>query len=435
MYFGGGDFNPFEHMGGMPGGMPGGGGMPGRGGRGSGPVDNSEFYDLLGVSKDATEAEIKKAYKRGALKHHPDKGGDPEKFKSFSEAAEVLMDKEKRELYDKYGKEGLEEGGGGGSSAEDVFAQFFGGGGGRRGPRGKQKGEDINHNIKVSLEDLYNGKTARLAISREKPCTDCDGLGGKPGAEKTCSDCNGRGVRVQLRQIGPGMVQQMQSTCPACRGACKTMDERDKCKTCKGKKVCKDRKVLEVHIEKGMKSGHKIKFSGEADEIPGTIPGDVVIVVQAKEHERFKRKGADLVETIDLTLTEALCGFTKVITHLDGRTLQVNVPAGQVTPHQNVKMIKNEGMPFHGSPFTKGRLFLVFNVKFPKKLPINIVESLKAALPEPPTAMVSEDDEECGMEDVDINQFGQGEGTGPTNAYDEDDEENDGAQRVQCGQA
>jgi DnaJ family protein A protein 2 len=334
------------------------------------------------------------------------------------------MDEEKRQIYDKYGKEGLEEGGGGGgSSAEDVFAQFFGGGG-RRGPRGPQKGEDINHNIKVSLEDLYNGKTARLAISREKPCPDCDGLGGKPGAEKVCPDCNGR-----------GMVQQVQSACPSCRGACKVIDERDKCKTCKGKKVCKDRKVLEVHVEKGMKSGHKIKFSGEADEIPGTVPGDVVIVVQQKEHERFKRKGADLVESINLTLSEALCGFTKVITHLDGRTLQVKVAPGEVTPHQNVKMIQNEGMPYHGSPFTKGRLFLVFNVKFPKKLPLNIVETLKAALPEPPTAMVSEEDEECHMEDVDMAQFGQGEGKGPANAYDEDEEDGDGAQRVQCGQA
>lgn len=412
------------------------GGMPGRGAP-RGPVDNSEFYDLLGVSKDATDAEIKKAYKKGALKHHPDKGGDPEKFKEFSQAAEVLMDEEKRELYDKYGKEGLEEGGGGGGNAEDVFAQFFGGGGGgRRGPRGPQKGEDIVHNIKVSLEDLYNGKTARLAISRDKPCGDCKGLGGKPGAEQACSDCNGRGVKIQLRQIGPGMVQQVQSACPTCRGACKVISEKDKCKVCKGKKVCKDRKVLEVHIEKGMKSGHKIKFSGEADEIPGTVPGDVIIVVQQKEHERFKRKGADLVESVDLTLSEALCGFTKIITHLDGRTVSVTMPAGEVTQHQAVKMVKDEGMPYHGNPFTKGRLFLVMNVKFPKKLPVNIVSALKNALPEPPAPMTSEDDEECDMEDVDINQFGQGEGQGPRSAYDEDDEdEAGGAQRVQCGQA
>lgn len=410
MFFGGGDFNPFEHM---QGGMPGGGGMPGR--RPSGPVDNEEYYKILGVKKDASDAEIKKAYKRGALKHHPDKGGDPEKFKEFSQAADVLMDEEKRALYDQYGKEGLEEGGGGGGGAEDILSQMFGGGRGGRGPRGPQKGEDIVHNIKVSLEDLYNGKTVRLAISREKPES--------ADAVKSCAECQGRGVKVQLRQIGPGMVQQMQSACASCRGTGKTY------------KVVKDRKVLEVHIEKGMKSGHKLKFSGEADEVPGTLPGDVVIVVQQKEHDRFKRKGADLVESIDLTLTEALCGFTKVITHLDGRTLQIKVAPGEVTQHQAVKMIQNEGMPHHGSPFTRGRLFLVMNVKFPKKLPMNTVTQLLSALPEPPKAMLTDEDEETNMEEVDISQFGQGEGKGPANAYDEDDDEEGGAQRVQCGQA
>ena len=148
---------------------------------------------------------------------------------------------------------------------------FFGGGrgGGRRGPSGPQKGEDINHAIKASLEDLYNGRTARLAISRNKPCPDCKGRGGKEGAEKICTDCRGQGVRIALRQIGPGMVQQMQTACTACNSTGKVMDEKDKCKACKGAKVYKDRKVLEVLIEKGMKNGSKIRFAGEADEIPG----------------------------------------------------------------------------------------------------------------------------------------------------------------------
>lgn len=346
-----------------------------------------------------------------------------------------MCDPDKRKLYDQHGKDGVESGGGGHHSAEDIFSMFFGGGGRGRNA-GPQKGEDIVHSIKASLEDMYNGKTVRLAISRNKPCQDCEGRGGKPGAERTCSDCNGRGVRIQLRQIGPGMVQQMQSVCPTCRGTCKMMDEKDKCKACKGSKVFKDRKVLEVHIEKGMKNGQKIKFTGEADEAPGTIPGDVIIVVQEKEHERFKRKGADLVQTMELSLSEALCGFVKTITHLDGRTLKIESKPGQIIKQDAVKVIDGEGMPFHGNPFTKGKLFIHFSVEFPKSLPISTVNAIKAVLPRPTEPMLSGEEEECHMTDVDLSQFGQstdGRHRGDATSEDDDDERG-GPQRVQCAQ-
>lgn len=430
MFFGGGD--PFEHFANMHGG----GGGGGRGGRASGPVDNEGFYKLLGVEKDADENTIKKAYRKLALKHHPDKGGDVEKFKEISYAAEVLSDPEKKQIYDRYGKEGLEEGGGGGGggSAEDMFSQFFGGGG-RRGPRGPQKGEDITHPLKVSLEDLYNGKTVKLAINRDKMCSDCNGKGGKDGAEKVCAECKGRGATVQLRQIGPGMVQQIQSACSSCKGAGKTMNEKDKCKTCRGKKVNKDRKILEVIVEKGMKNSQKIKFSGEADEAPDTIPGDVVFVLQEKEHDRFKRKGADLVLTMNLSLSEALCGFTRTITHMDGRVLRVDSKPGSVVKPDAVKMIQGEGMPYHGSPFSKGRLFVHFRVDFPATVTPELCNSLLAALPKAKTVELSGEEEECNMSDVDLSQFGQDQGGhGSRSSYDEDDddERGGGGQKVQC---
>jgi len=293
------------------------------------------------------------------------------------------------------------------------------------------------HAIKVSLEDLYNGKTVKLAIARNKPCGDCEGRGGKAGAEKQCADCHGRGQRVQLRQIAPGMVQQVQMVCSSCRGQGRMMDEKDKCKSCKGQKVVKDRKVLEVNIEKGMQHGHKIKFSGEADEIPGTLAGDVVIVVQEKEHEVFKRKGADLVMNLDLKLSESMCGFVKTIKHLDGRSLKIETPEGVVTKQDAVRMIHGEGMPFHGNPFTKGRLFIHFVVDFPKSLPVATVQAIKAALPKAAEPMLTGEEEECNLVEVDMAQFGQGEGRGPRSATDEDDDEDQrgGAQRVQCGQA
>lgn len=306
---------------------------------------------------------------------------------------------------------------------------MFFGGGGRRGRTGPQKGEDIVHPLKVSLEDLYNGKTVRLAINRNKLCLECDGRGGKAGAERACQECGGRGVRIQLRQIGPGMVQQMQSACGSCGGEGRVMDEKDKCKSCKGKKVYKDRKVLEVVVEKGMKHGQKIKFADEADELPGTIPGDVVFVVQEKEHEQFKRKGADLIFTMEIKLTESLCGFVRTITHLDGRVLSIESKPGEIVKPESVKAIQGEGMPYHGSPFTKGRLFIHFRVEFPRTLPMATVNAIRAALPAAPKVVLSGEEEECHMVDVDISHFGQNDGRGHD---DEEEDERGGAQRVQC---
>jgi len=424
MFFGGDPFEHFAHMGGH--------GM--RPPRGGGDVDTTKFYKELGVEKDASESDIKKAYRKLALKNHPDKGGDPEKFKSIIRAYEVLSDPEKRKSYDQYGEEGVnDEGGGGGRSADDIFSMFFGGS--RRGPSGPKRGEDLVHPLKVSLEDLYNGKTARLAINRDKLCEGCDGIGGKPGAEKACETCQGRGVRIQLRQLAPGMVQQLQSTCSACNGEGKTIKEKDKCKDCRGSKVTKERKVLEVNIEKGMKNNQKITFAGEADEAPGTIPGDIVFVVQEKEHSLFKRKGSDLIMTKNISLVESLCGYEFTITHLDNRILKVKSKPRSVVKPDSLVMIYGEGMPHHGNIFTKGRLFIHFKVVFPEpsELDASALSLLEKALPGRPSLDLNGEEEECETEPVDISQFGSGPDGRASSAHDSDDEDRGGGgQRVQC---
>lgn len=344
-------------------------------------------------------------------------------------------------MYDQYGMEGLEGGeGGGGQSAEDIFSMFFGGGGGggggRRGPR---KGEDQGMAVHVTLEELYNGATKKLTVNRDKPCKECEGRGGKVGAEKACRECRGQGVRLMIRQMGP-MIQQCQVACTSCEGTGKLMDEKDKCTSCRGKKVYRDRKILEVHVEKGMAHGAKQVFSGEADEVPGTLPGDVVAVIQEERHALFKRNGSDLMIEMEINLNEALCGFTKTVKQLDGRMLKIEVPPGTVTRHDSYKAIRGEGMPLRGNPFNKGCLFVHFTIRFPKSLPKELVSKLAGVLPKGEKPALTGEEEECDVsEDIDIEMFGKttnpGRGGGGFGHDDDDeDDEGHGSQRVQCGQ-
>lgn len=411
----------------MPSGM-GGGREP------SGPVDNEGYYKILGISKDATQAEIRKAYRKKAVKLHPDKGGDPELFKELNTAHEVLKDEEKRKKYDKYGKEGLEEGGGGrGGDASDLFSAMFGGGGGGRA-RGPRKGENHVHPLKVSLEDLYKSRTVKLAITRNVLCSGCDGRGGKEGAEVTCTECRGRGMKVTLRQVGPGMISQSQSICPSCRGKKTTMREEDKCNECGGNKVRRDRKVLEVYIERGMKAGDKITFAGEADQTPGAEPGDVVFVVEEKPHDVFQRKGPDLTIKKEVSLRECLTGCQFVLEHLDGRHLVIKTPPGHIIKPGELLAVDNEGMPLRGfGEHSRGNLFVQFEIAFPKpgELSAEQLRLLKAALPPKPDLVMDDDMEPCELTYIDPSTKTPWTALGGE-AYDSDEEEGGGGQRVQC---
>lgn len=413
--------------------------------------DNTKYYDLLGVPKTASVDELKKAYKKAAIKNHPDKGGDPEKFKEIAQAYEVLSDPEKREIYDEYGEDAIKEGlGGGGPSHSpfDLFEQLFAGGGGFGGGRGRsrgpQRGQDVVHPLKVSLEDLYNGVSKKLSLSRNILCSKCKGKGTKSGADMKCHGCQGQGVKMSIRQIGPGMIQQMQHACPDCQGRGEVMvSERDKCPNCKAQKIVQEKKVLDVYVEKGMQNGQKITFAGEADEAPGLVTGDIVFVIQQKEHSSFKRKGDDLFMEHTLTLTEALCGFQFPVTHLDGRLILIKSAPGEVIQPRSFKAIDNEGMPVYQQPTVHGKLYIQFHVEFPKSgsMSLEAVKVLEAALPPRPaptaTPMEIDQCEETRMYDVNMEEemrrkeqrHHQHSGH---DMYDEEDEM--GGQRVQCAQ-
>jgi len=426
MFFGGGGGFPFA-------GMPGMGGDEDGGHGGGKEVDTESYYKALGVEKNATPAEIKKAYRKLAVKHHPDKGGDEALFKEITVAHEVLSDPEKRKRYDKYGADGVDEERGGG--AEDMFSAFFGGGGGG-GRRGPQKGKSHEHPLKVSLEDLYKSRTVKLAITRNVLCTDCGGRGGKDGAApEPCGDCGGRGIKLTIRQVGPGMIQQSQSICPTCHGKRMVISDADKCGGCSGEKVVRDRKVLEVFIERGMKQGDKITFAGEADQSPdGGEPGDVIFVVDEKPHPLYQRKGTDLIMKKTITLREALTGVNFVCTRLDGSKFRIKSPEGMVVKPNEAMGIDNEGMPIRGAgEYSRGNLFVQFEVAFPDPSEISAkkLRKLKSVLPAKPDIVVSDEMEQCELgSDLDPTvktpwSAAVGE------AYDSD-EEGGGGQRVQC---
>lgn len=220
-------------------------------------------------------------------------------------------------------------------NAEDLFSQFFGGGGGPFGgfggqqSRGPPKARTIHHVMKVSLEDIYKGKVSKLALQKSVICSKCDGRGGKEGAVKKCAGCDGHGMKTMMRQMGP-MVQRFQTVCPDCNGEGESIRDKDRCKQCNGKKTCVERKVLHVHVDKGVQTGHKIEFRGEGDQQPGVQPGDVVFEIEQKPHERFQRKGDDLFYSVDIDLVTALAGGNIYVEHLDERWLNVEILAGEV---------------------------------------------------------------------------------------------------------
>lgn len=411
----------------------------------SGKAEKNRLYQVLEVSPDSSDAEIKKAYRKLAMKWHPDKNAhNPEaadKFKEIGHAYEVLSDPQKRQVYDQYGEEGLSgEGGmGGGMSAEDLFSQFFGGmgggmfGGGGMQQQGPKKSRDIVHVHKVSLEDIYKGKVSKLALQKNVICPKCDGQGGKEGSVKKCTGCNGARVKTMMRQLGP-MIQRFQTICPDCNGEGEQVSTKDRCKHCNGKKVVTERKVLHVHVDKGVKDGAKVVFQGEGDQGPDIIPGDVIFVIETKPHPRFQRKDDDLFYHAEIDLLTALAGGRIAIEHLDGRWLSITINPGEVISPGQVKVVTGQGMPSYRH-HDYGNLYIQFDVKFPPNH-FNDEEKIaaleKILPPRNPSGLPSDamDVEDVHLEEIDASQ--QARATG--NAMEDDDDEHagHGGERVQC---
>ena len=340
-------------------------------------VDTTKYYKILGVDKNASKDEIKKAYRTLVRTKHPDKGGSEEEFQNIQLAYDTLSDENKRKVYDEYGEEGLKEGMTG-EEPTDIFDILSGG----RGKRNvKRKTKSVLQAMEVSLEDIFMGKEKYLEIKRYRICKKCKGNGSKdPNANTKCPGCNGKRVKLVVQRMG-NTILQSQQTCPDCRGEGYIIKNEDKCPTCKGQKLNQESKTLKILLDKGAPDGKRYTFEGESDEMPGYDPGDVIIEIRIKKHPVFERTGADLTMKADISLLEALTGFQLLINHLDGRHVLINSKKGEIIKPGVIKTVKECGMPFFDHPTRFGNLYIKFNIHFPKSLKEDQKEALFELFP------------------------------------------------------
>jgi molecular chaperone DnaJ len=297
-------------------------------------ADKRDYYEVLGVDRGIDEKDLKKAYRRIAMKYHPDRNSDdPEsenKFKEASEAYEVLSDPEKRAAYDRFGHAGVDPNGmGGGAGAHgfggggfgdifsDVFGDIFGGGGHGHRPR---RGADLQYTLEVSLEQAVAGTTAKIQIPTVVACKTCDGSGAKPGTSPTtCQTCNGQG-QIRIQQS----IFSVQQTCSTCGGTGSMI--KDPCASCHGQGMVRERKTLSVKVPPGVDTGDRIRLAGEGEVAPGGAAGDLYVQISIKPHAIFERRGADLFCEVPISIVDAALGAEIEVPTLGGR-VKLKIPA------------------------------------------------------------------------------------------------------------
>ncbi|MBF0531562.1 MAG: molecular chaperone DnaJ [Candidatus Omnitrophica bacterium] len=346
-----------------------------------------DYYEILGVEKNADITQIKKAYRSLALRYHPDrveekeKKAAEEKFKEISEAYGVLSDAKKREMYDQYGHAGIDQQyttedifrganfgefndifssifGGGGGNADSIFEMFGGGrssGGGR--PRRQSRGRDIQYEIEVTLEEAYQGVARKIQVPRHEFCQDCEGTGAKDGKSlKTCPTCGGQGAVM----MSSGFFR-MQQTCPACHGQGRTITEY--CPKCGGQGAVKITRNIDVNVPPGVDNSSRLRVRHEG-EVGAAGPGDLYLYVHALEHDIFKREGNDLYMELPIPFVKAVFGGEVAVETLAGE-VEMKIPAG--TPSGKVFRLKGKGMPDVHQGGT-GDLYAKMMIDVPQKL-------------------------------------------------------------------
>lgn len=342
-----------------------------------------DYYQILGVSKDATDDDVKKAFRKLAHKYHPDKGtGNEAKFKEVSEAYAVLSDKKKRAEYDNFGRfAGAGAHGAGGFNGAgfdfsqfqngnfagfgqggvefdlgDIFGEFFGG-----QARAQARGRDVSIDIELSFKESVFGAERRVLIAKVNTCSTCAGSGAKKGSKmKSCATCNGKGLIRETRNTFFGSFTS-QRECPTCYGKGQVPEEP--CPVCRGAGVAKEQEEIRVQVPAGIQDGEMIRMPGRGEAAPGGTSGDLYIKIHIKPDPAFTRQGNDIVTVLDLKLSDVLLGTTQRVATLDGAET-VAVPAG--IAHGEFLRVSGKGVP--GARGKRGDLLVKINIEFPKKL-------------------------------------------------------------------
>ncbi len=339
-----------------------------------------DYYEVLGVSKNSDINEIKKSYRKMALKYHPDKNPDnkeaEEKFKEAAEAYEVLSNPDKKQRYDQFGHAGLGGGAGasgfgGGMSMDDIFSQFgdifgstFGGfGGTRQRSRTVNRGSNLRVKVKLTLEEISTGVEKKIKLNKYAPCISCDGTGAKGGSSySTCSTCHGSGQVTRVTNTFLGQMQTS-STCPACGGEGQTITQ--KCTSCHGNGVLKAEDVVDINIPAGVADGMQLSVSGKGNAAArGGIPGDLIVVIEEIQHENLERDNYNLLYEHYLNFADAALGTSISIPTLEGKA-KIKIPAG--TQAGKVFRLKGKGLPSINA-YGRGDLLVNINVWTPKTL-------------------------------------------------------------------
>jgi len=345
----------------------------------------TDYYEMLGVERDADANTLKRAYRKKAMQYHPDRNpGDQEaeqKFKELSEAYDVLRDAEKRSAYDRFGHAAFEQGGfgnRGGSGADfahsfsdifdDLFGDFMGGRG--RSRNGPMRGDDLRYNLEITLDDAYLGKQVQITVPSATQCTTCTGTGAKPGTTPvSCKACGGAGkIRVQQ---GFFMIER---TCPTCSGQGQTIE--DPCEDCHGQGMIQEEKTLSVNVPAGVEEGTRIRLTGEGGAgARGGPPGDLYIFLTVSPHPIFERDGMNLFCRVPIPMTTAALGGSVEVPSIDGGRTKVNIPSGT----QNGKQFR---LRAKGMPQLRGGTFGDLYIETQVEVPVNLTRRQKELLKE-----------------------------------------------------